>query len=347
MTALFTLPNVLAGLILVALNGYVLLAGADFGGGVWDLLASGPRRAAQRAVIAEAIGPIWEANHVWLILVIVLLFTCFPPAFAMLATTLHIPLTLMLIGIVLRGSAFTFRAHHGPDSTMPLHWGRVFAIASALTPVFLGMCLGALASGGIPRAGTTGAGKTGFYAGFIAPWLTPFCFAVGVLALALFTFLAAVYLTVEARETALQEDFRRRALGAAVAVFVVAGGTLGLALPGAPLVGHGLSASAWALPLHVATGVAAVSAIGALWVRRYRVARVAAAAQVSLILWGWALAQYPYVVPPTLTIADAAAPALTLTLILWALAAGALVLFPSLAYLFRVFKREPEAGRPS
>ncbi len=342
MTALFALPDVLAGLILVALNGYVLLAGADFGGGVWDLLASGPRRAAQRTVIAEAIGPIWEANHVWLILVIVLLFSCFPPAFAILATTLHIPLTLMLIGIVLRGSAFTFRAHHGPDSAPALRWGRVFAIASALTPVFLGVCLGALASGAVPQAG-----KTGFYAGFIAPWLTPFCFGVGVLALTLFAFLAAVYLTVEARGIALQEDFRRRALGAAVAVLIAAGGTLALSLPGAPLVGRGLSASAWALPLHVATGAAAVTAIGALWTRRYRVARVAAAAQVSLILWGWALAQYPYVVPPTLTIAEAAAPALTLTLILWALAAGALVLFPSLAYLFRVFKREPEAGQPS
>jgi cytochrome d ubiquinol oxidase subunit II len=342
MTALFTLPDVLAGLILVALNGYVLLAGADFGGGVWDLLASGPRRAAQRTVIAEAIGPIWEANHVWLILVIVLLFSCFPPAFAMLATTLHVPLTLMLIGIVLRGSAFTFRTHHGPDSAMPLRWGRVFAIASALTPVFLGVCLGALASGAVPQAG-----KTGFYTAFIAPWLTPFCFGVGVLALTLFAFLAGVYLTVEAREIALQEDFRRRALGAAVAVFVAAGCTLALALHSAPLVGHGLTATAWALPLQVATGVAAVSAICALWIRRYRVARAAAAAQVSLILWGWALAQYPYVVPPALTIGEAAAPALTLTLILWALAAGALVLFPSLAYLFRVFKREPEAGQPS
>jgi cytochrome d ubiquinol oxidase subunit II len=339
MTTLFTISNVLAGLILVALNGYVLLAGADFGGGLWDLLASGRRREAQRALIAEAIGPIWEANHVWLILVIVLLFTCFPPAFAEIATTLHIPLTLMLIGIVLRGSAFTFRVHHGPDSAMALRWGRVFAIASTLTPVFLGVCLGSLASGAVPRAG-----KTGFYAGFIAPWLTPFCFGVGVLALTLFAFLASVYLTVEAREIALQEDFRRRALAAAAAVLVAAAGTLALAMPSAPLVGSGLSASAWALPLHIATGVAAVTAIGALWTRRYRLARVAAASQVSLILWGWALAQYPYVVPPALTITEAAAPTLTLTLVLWVLAAGALVLFPSLAYLFRVFKGRPKTA---
>jgi cytochrome d ubiquinol oxidase subunit II len=339
MTDLFTLPNALAGLIAVSLNGYVLLGGADFGGGVWDLLSSGPRRASQRALIAEAIGPIWEANHVWLILVIVLLFTCFPPAFAELATTLHIPLSLMLIGIVLRGSAFTFRAHHGPDSAMTLHWGRVFAIASTLTPVFLGVCLGALASGAIPRAA-----KTGFHAAFIAPWLTPFCFAVGTLALTLFAFLAAVYLTVEAREIALREDFRRRALAAAAAVFMAAGGTLILARWSAPLVRRGLGESAWALPLHIATGLAAVIAIGALWTRRYRLARVAAATQVSLILWGWAFAQYPYVVPPALTIAQAAAPTSTLIPVLWALAAGALVLFPSLAYLFRVFKTQPESS---
>jgi len=342
MTDLFTLPNMLAGLIVVALNGYVLLGGADFGGGIWDLLASGPRPDSQRALIAEAIGPIWEANHVWLVIVIVLLFTCFPPAFAALSITLHIPLTLTLIGIVLRGSAFTFRAHHGENSAMPLYWGRVFAIASAATPVFLGICLGAVASGDVPRMD-----RADFYGGFIAPWLTPFCVTVGALTLTLFAFLAAVYLTVEARDMALQEDFRRRALAAAVAVFVAAGVTLAVAMWSAPLVARGLTASVWALPLHIVTGLAALGAIGALRVRRYRVARVAAAAQVSLILWGWALGQYPYLVPPTMTIAEAAAPPLTLTLVLWALAGGALVLFPSLAYLFRIFKRQPNRDDPA
>ena len=334
MTHSLTRPDVLAGLIVVALNGYVLLGGADFGGGVWDLLASGPRRDRQRALIAEAIGPIWEANHVWLIIVIVLLFTCFPPAFAELATTLHIPLTLMLIGIVLRGSAFTFRAYHDADSAAQLRWGRVFAIASSVTPVLLGVCVGALASGAVPRDG-----KTGFVAVFVTPWLTPFCFAAGALTLALFAFLAAVYLTVEAREVALQEDFRRRALGAALAVFATAAGTLAAALRGAPLTVRGLTATPWALPLHVATGAAAVTAIGALWARRYGLARLAAGAQVSLIVWGWALALYPYIVPPALTIAGAAAPEVTLTLVLWAVAGGALALFPSLVYLLRIFKR--------
>jgi cytochrome bd ubiquinol oxidase subunit II len=335
--------ELVAGCALAALTAYVLLGGADFGGGVWDLLASGPRKRRQRALVAEAIGPIWEANHVWLIIVVVLLFTCFPAAFARLAVTLHIPLSLMLIGIVLRGSAFAFRSHYGAshgeagdaESTTE-RWGRVFAIASAGTPVLLGLCVGALAAGALPVPG-----RAGFYATFVAPWLTPFGLGVGLLTLALFAFLAAVYLTVEARDDDLREDFRRRALGAAAAVFVAAFGTLGLALLGAPLTGRGLTTAPWAPPLHAATGAAAVTAIWALWRRRYRLARLAAAGQVSLILWGWALAQYPYLIPPDLTIRAAAAPRITLVLILWALAAGALVLFPSLIYLLRVFKREP------
>jgi len=334
--------ELVAGIALVALTAYVLLGGADFGGGVWDLLASGPRKREQRALIAEAIGPIWEANHVWLILVIVVLFTCFPVAFARLTIGLHIPLSLMLIGIVLRGSAFTFRSHYGHsgehDDTAGTsqHWGRIFASASVGTPVMLGLCVGALAAGTLRPPG-----RVGFYEVYVAPWLTPFGVGVGLLTLALFAFLAAVYLTVEARQWALQEDFRRRALGAAAAVFVTAFGTLGLALLGAPLMGRGLTTAPWAPALHLATGVAAVIAIWALWSRRFRLARVAAAAQVSLILWGWALAQYPYLIPPDLTIRAAAAPRITLILSLWTLGLGTLVLFPSLIYLFRVFKPAP------
>jgi cytochrome bd ubiquinol oxidase subunit II len=340
--------ELVAGCALLALTAYVLLGGADFGGGIWDLLASGQRTREQRTLIAEAIGPIWEANHVWLILVIVLLFTAFPAAFARLAITLHIPLSLMLIGIVLRGSAFTFRSHYGAGhgeeggeaAGTSQHWGRVFAIASAGTPLLLGLCVGALASGALSGA-LTAPGRAGFTATFVTPWLTPFGVGVGVLTLALFAFLAAVYLTVEAREPALREDFRRRALGAAVAVFVAAFGTLGLDRLGAPLMGRTLTTAPWAPALHAATGAAAVTAIWALWRRRYRLARVAAAAQVSLILWGWALAQYPYLIPPDLTIRAAAAPRVTLVLVLWTLVAGGLVLFPSLIYLLRVFKREP------
>lgn len=322
-----SLADVLAGSILMALTAYALLGGADFGGGVWVLLASGPRKEQQRRLVAHAIAPVWEANHVWLILAIVLLFTCFPPAFARLAIALHVPLTLMLIGIVLRGSTFMFQSYGGGG-------GRVFASTSLVTPVLLGVCVGAIASGAMRMPSGT------FVAGYVTPWLTPFALVVGLFALSCFAFLAAVYLTLEARERELQEDFRRRALMAAAVVGVVAGIGL-LVSPQAPLIERGLLATRWAAVLHVLTAVAALTVFAALWRRRYRIARIAAAAQVSLILWGWGISQYPYLVPPDLTIANSAAPRATLELVLIALIIGAMVLFPSLYYLFRVFKGRP------
>jgi len=343
-----SLAELVAGIIVVALNAYALLGGADFGGGVWDLLARGPRRERQRHLIAEAIGPVWEANHVWLILAIVLLFTCFPPAFARLGTLLHIPLSLVLIGIVLRGSAFTFWRYGGGEGgggggdgdEAQRYWGVVFAIASLITPLLLGTTVGAIASGALGDRGR-GTGE-GFYQVYVAPWLTPFALSVGVFALIAFAFLAAVYLTLEAQERELQEDFRRRALGAGVALFFAALAALLLSQRWAPRVREALIFAPWAVPLHLLTAATAVTALAALWRRRWRVARVAAATQVSLILWGWALAQYPYVLPPDLPVEAAAAPAVTLRLVLAALALGALVLFPSLYYLLRIFKsRQP------
>ncbi|MDQ2999596.1 MAG: cytochrome d ubiquinol oxidase subunit II, partial [Chloroflexota bacterium] len=211
-----SLEVIVAGLMLVALTFYALLAGADFGGGVWDLLARGPRAADQRALISDAIGPIWEANHVWLILVVVMMFTAFPPAFAAIMTALHIPLTVMLIGIVLRGAAFTFRTYDDQHDRVQRRWSVVFAIASVITPIMLGICVGAIASGRITVENEI------VTSGFFAAWLTPFPRAVGGFALALFAFLAAVYLTVEAREAALRDDFRQRALLAAIAVGMLA-----------------------------------------------------------------------------------------------------------------------------
>lgn len=328
----------LAGAVVVALNAYVLFGGADFGGGVWDLFARGPRRDRQRELIAHALSPVWEANHVWLILVVVLLFTCFPVAFSRLMIALHIPLTLILLGIVLRGSAFTFRSYGGDDEPAQRRWGRVFSVASVVTPLLLGVSVGAIAAGRVrlPAGGT-------FAADYVAPWLSPFTASVGVFTLALFAFLAAVYLTVEAGEAELQEDFRRRALAAGLAVFLGALATLLLAWREAPLVWHALVEGPRAVPLHLLTAVSATLALWALWRRRFRTARVAAAAQVSFILWGWALAQYPYLLPPSLAIEAAAAPAITLRLTLYALGAGAVVLLPSLWYLFHVFKRSRPA----
>ena len=316
---MLVLSHTLAGVLLLALTAYVLLGGADFGGGVWDLLADGPRKTRQRELIASAIGPVWEANHVWLILAMVLLFTCFPRAFTRIAIALHVPLTLMLIGIVLRGSAFVFQVYGGGGR-------RIFAIASLLTPVLLGICVGAVASGAIGAA----AGNPGdtFYVVYVAPWLTSFSIALGLLTLTCFAFLAAVYLTLETGDLELQADFRVRALGSGVWVLLMAGLALAVA-PHRPVVDHRMA---------VLVGIAALIAFWALWQRRYAVARIAAAAEVALILWGWGVAQYPYMLPPDLTIAGAAGPRLTLQLTLAVLALGAVVLFPSLFYLFKVFK---------
>ena len=336
-----SLELLLAGAMLVSLSFYALLGGADYGGGVWDLFARGPRADAQRALIAHAIGPIWEANHVWLILVVVILFTAFPPAFAAIATALHIPLTLLLIGIVLRGSAFTFRTYDTQRDDVQRRWSRIFSIASIITPVLLGIVVGAIASGPIQLEHRT------FASAFIQPWLSPFPFAVGLFALSLFAFLASIYLTLETPDRELQEDFRLRALISGVVVGALALIVFLLSAQHAPEIRAGISATPWAIPLHVATAMCALGAFGALWKRKYRLARLFAAGQVTLILWGWALAQYPYMVGTDITIYSAAAPGKTLRLLLVTLFVGALILFPSFFYLFRVFKSRTLFAVPS
>jgi len=325
----------LAGVLMVCLTLYALGAGADFGGGVWDMLARGPRAKAQRDTIAHAIGPIWESNHIWLILVVVVLFVAFPVAFAALATALHVPLTLMLVGIVLRGSAFVFRGYGGQDDAMQLRWGRIFAMASVVTPVLLGACAGAVASGKIRvRDGRV-------VTDFVSEWLAPFPLAIGLFTLTLFAFLAAVYLTLETEDLALREDFRARALVAAVAVGAIAWVSFLLAGTGAPAIRKGLAREWWSLPFHLVTGLVSVSAMAALWTRRYPLARALAMIQVTLILWGWGLAQFPYLIGPDLSFEAAAAPDSVLRPLLIALAAGAVPTLPALAYLLRVFKTPP------
>jgi cytochrome d ubiquinol oxidase subunit II len=332
--------TVIAGILGVSLNAYALLAGADFGGGVWDLLASGHHRDRQRALIAHAIGPVWEANHVWLIIVVVVMFTCFPPAIADLSIVLHIPITLMLIGIVLRGSAFTFRAYDSTHGAVQRRWGLIFSVASVITPVLLGVIVGAIVDDGVGNAIASPTGS--FVDHFIVPWCTPWGVTVGVLALALFAFLAAVYLTVEAedaKDADLEDDFRLRALEAAAAVIIVAWAAIIVAHRTVPRIYDTLMASPFALPLQIVTALVGLTAILALIRRRYRIARIAAAIEVSLVIWGWLITQYPYIVPPNLTLAQAAAPPATLRAVIGAISVGAVILFPSLWYLFRVFKR--------
>ncbi len=321
--------DLLGAVILAALVLYALLGGADLGGGIWDLLASGPRARAPRDLIERAIGPIWEANHVWLILVVVVLFTGFPAAFARVSIALFAPLVLLLVGIVLRGAAFTFRTYDHPDDRVQRRWGVLFSGASILAPLMLGLVVGALATGRLiagpavdPLAG-----------------LSPFPVATGLFAAALFAFLAATYLAVEA-EGPLREDFRWRAIGAGAAVFLCALLVASLSSSEAPLVFEGLTRRPFTLPLHVATAVAAIVAFVALFKGRVRLARTAAVFQVALIVVGWGASQYPFLVTPDLTLASAAGPRATLVALLWALGVGALFLFPALYLLFRVFKGE-------
>ncbi len=319
------------GVLLVSLTIYALTGGADYGGGVWDLLASGPRTAAQRDLIERAIGPIWEADHVWLILVVVILFDAFPPAFAAIMIAMHVPITLMLVGIVLRGSAFSFRSYGGGRDRAQREWGRVFSIASLVTPVLLGVIIGAIASGRIPK-------DPRHLADFFLPWLTSFCFAVGIFALVLFAYLAAVYATLETDDVDLRDDFRLRAIVAGIAVGVTASIVLALSHHGAPGIWAGLTQRVWTWPLLWLNSLLALAALYGLWTRRFPLARVCAVGHVALILWGWAFAQFPYLLEPDVDIFNAAAPPITLQILAGALAAGALILLPSYRYLLKVFK---------
>ena len=326
----------------LALLIYTLTGGADFGGGVWDLLATGPRREAQRSAVARVIAPIWEVNHVWLIAVVVLLFVCFPRGFAVVATALHLPLTMMLVGIVLRGTAFTFRAYGLEHEAGRSRWGFLFSVSSVLTPLFLGICAGAIAAGDI-RVDASGR----VLSGFVDPWLQPFPLLIGGLLLSLCALLAAVYLCVELAndEPELLDDFRRRAMGTVAVVGIFAWAALYASVEHAPAVRSALTdPSPSALGLHVATGAAAIGAWAALAFRRWRLARVLVVLQTAGILLGWALAQGPFLVVPDLTFAAAAAPEPVIRAVLLTFGVGALFLIPALVWLYRMFGAQGKAG---
>ncbi|HEY8415228.1 MAG TPA: cytochrome d ubiquinol oxidase subunit II [Thermaerobacter sp.] len=332
-----TPETVIAAVLMAALTAYAILGGADFGGGVWDLLARGPRAGAQRRAIARAMGPVWEANHVWLIFALVLLFTAFPQAFSALSIALFVPFHLVLAGIVLRGAAFVFRAPGAEAAGPERAWASVFGAASTITPFLLGTSLAAVSSGGVRVAG--GAVTVDpLYA-----WFSPFSLFVGALTVALFAYLAAVYLAVETSGE-LQEDFRRRALGAGAAVAVLAAALLPLAPRAAPHLWELVSERGRLLVL-AGAGLAVLSA-WLVWRRLYRLARLAAVAEVAVLLWGWALGQWPYLIYPDVTVFNAAAPDPILLFTLRALPVGLLILLPSLWLLFAVFKGDnPAAGR--
>lgn len=326
----FDLPFAVGAILLAGVILYALFGGADFGGGIWDLFARGPRAREQRLAIASAIGPIWEANHVWLIFVIVLTFTNFPPVFAAISSALYIPLSLALVGITLRGAAFVFRAYAHDLVRAQRGWGGIFAIASTSTPLLLGMCAGAVAAGRIRV-------EDGHVTSSLwTPWLSPFPIVIGLLALVTCAFLAAVYLTVET-EGELQEDFRRRALGSAIAFAALSTISLPLAWQDAEVIWDGMwEREVWTLiPAAVLLGLVTIWAV---WTRHFRVARISASLEVIVVLSGWALAQYPYLIVPDVTYQDAVASDAMLRTSLVVYGIGALFLVPSLFLLFRLFK---------
>lgn len=328
-----TLERTVVAALFAAIVVYALLGGADFGGGVWDLFASGPRAREQREALAAAIAPVWEANHVWLIVVVVLLFTAFSSAFAVIMTALFIPLMFVLIGIVLRGSAFVFRKYDAQHDEVNRRWSTLFGAASLITPLFQGMAVAAVATGEIRvQEGV-------LQSGWLAGWTAPFAVACGLFAVAMFAFLAAAYMTVDLRgHPDLQEDFRSRGLISGLALAPLALIVFYLSRTGAPELFAGLT-DWWAPWLLAVTSVFAIGSLLMLWQRRYALVRVFAAAQVGLILLGWGLAQYPYLIVPDVTYHAAAAPEITLRLTAIGLAAGSVILIPSLALLYWVFKR--------
>jgi cytochrome d ubiquinol oxidase subunit II len=317
-----SLATLLAVATFACLVAYAVLAGADFGAGIWDLVARGERRAAHRDALAKAIGPVWEANHVWLIFLVVLLFTCFPAAYAQASVALFWPIHLVLIGIVLRGAAYVFRAYAAGSDVTRDAWGHVFGASSALTPILLGMCLGALSTGDPYR------------------WYDPFPIATGVLALLICAYLAAVYLAWESHDAQLRDDFRRRAL----AIWWVAGvasiAVLFLARSEAVRLWSGLMSSPGIVFVAAGSVLAPIS-FAALRAGRFSLARYSCVAQIVALLAGWAAAQWPYLIYPDVTVTNASAPASTLALTAWTLPFGFAALLPSLWLLFRVFKTAP------
>jgi cytochrome d ubiquinol oxidase subunit II len=312
---------------------YAVLGGADFGGGIWDFFAFGQEAERQRRLIGQALGPVWEANHVWLIFLIVGLFTAFPPAFSILSTALFVPFTLAVIGIVLRGAAFIFSAHADKAVTMGQIWERVFSAASTITPFFFGTAAAAVASGQVRVQGSS------VQTDLLRGWTTPFALTIGALALSLCAVLAAVNLITEAQninDAELVEAFRRRAMIAGAITLVLDGVAFILSPFEAPLLWNGMLDHA--LPLVIATGLIGLGAAISLLLRRYRLARVLAFTVTAFIFASWGLSQFPYLVPVAVTISNAASPPATLLALLIGTSVGMALLLPSLWFLFHVFK---------
>ncbi|MGX6448119.1 cytochrome d ubiquinol oxidase subunit II [Patulibacter sp. S7RM1-6] len=328
------MAEICAGIMLAGLTAYVVLAGADFGGGFWDLTAGGARRGGEvRGLVQRSMSPVWEANHVWLILVLTVFWTAFPIAFGSVTSTLYVPLSAAAIGIIFRGAAFAFRGEAGTIREARL-LGGLFASSSVLVPFAMGAAVGAVASGRVPVGNAAGDP--------VGSWLNPTGVLVGVLAVAVGAYLAAVFLCADARRVdrpELLRAFRIRALGAGAATGAVAlGGLLVLRSDARPLF-DGLTHGG-ALVLVLASALAGLLTIVLVWrTERFGAARMTAALAVVGLVGAWALAQQPALLPGQVTIDAAAAGDATLSAVLVSTAIAVVVLTPSLWLLFRLVLR--------
>jgi cytochrome d ubiquinol oxidase subunit II len=319
------LPDLVAMIVFLGVVLYAVFGGADFGSGFWDLTAGDARRGgAVRRLVDHSIGPVWEANHVWLIFVLVYLWTGFPRAFVQIVSALYVPLSLAALGIVLRGSGFAFRKF-ATTVRQARVYGAAFALSSVVTPFFFGTAVGAIASGRVPAEGGVSRGTV---------WLSPTSLLGGVLAVLTCAFLAAVFLARDAQRLG-QDDlthwFRRRGLALGIVTGGVALAGVAVLAVDAPTLFRGLTG--WALPIVGGSGVGGLATMWLLRAERYGLARWFAVASVALVVIGWGVGQYPWMLVDELTITDAAGARTTLWALVVAFLAAAVLVIPPLGYL--------------
>jgi cytochrome d ubiquinol oxidase subunit II len=327
--------------ILAGITAYAVLAGADFGAGIWTLWPGQIREHARHAM-----GPVWEANHVWLIFILVVAWTCYPGAYGAVVSTLSIPLFIAAIGIIFRGAAYALRGQLDSGSRLALLTENLFALSSVLTPFALGTVIGAIATGRVPVGNAAG--------NLITSWLNPVSILTGVLAVAFSAYLAAVYLAADARrlsERAVVPAFKTRALLSGVVAGALALGGLAVVHSSAHRLWHGLSSGA-GLALVCVCALAGIVTMALVWRSLFGLARASAALAVAAVIAGWVQAQRPYLLPGV-TIGAAAAGRATLIATIVSVGAGAVVLIPSLILLYTLFLRgkldvgeEPAAAAP-
>ncbi len=337
--------DAVAGILWVGVTFYAVFGGADFGAGFWSLVAGGGERANRaRGLIDWAIGPVWEANHVWLIFALVVLWTGFSTTFESVFSTLFIPLSLAALGIVLRGSGFAF---HGTARRLAGRQfaQRLFGISSLLTPFFLGTVVGAVASGRVPTGNATGDA--------ITSWVNLLSLVVGALFVATGAYLSAVFLISDARrygDPDLERYFAQRALGAALVAGAVAVAGVFALHDDAHYIFHRLTHQA--LPLMILSGACGLGVVALLVRGTRRGVRALAIGAVVAVVWGWGVGQFPYLLPERLTIGSGAAPSATLTSLLIVFAVAVLVVLPAIALLYTLSQRsmliegEPERAPP-